>query len=297
MFAFKMFKNVIKQGRAKGFMLLTGVLALALLAGGTFEFIPAWILGNPSDVVHLWHIAELGALSAIFLGGIMLALLRQPEEKPLLVQFFVVGGVILALSIAPFEIKGAALLLIVGLFALAYPNRRGLLSFAREGSISIALLALSLLFAAFLLPVAWRETQWQIVGMTQSDVHALLLHWIGSAALIVLLILAGLLSSTKRPGWKELAVVTGAAYCYLGIIAMIVPGDAGSWGYTGGLFSIIGGILYMLFTLVEVRSAGIAAEFESVTRRETKPATRKVFTPEMLPTRTTGKLAETLTVR
>src|SRR5215831_12413136 len=273
MSAIKTLKNVIKQGRSKGFMLLTGVLALALLAGGTFEFIPAWILGNPSDVIHLWHISELGALSAIFLGGITLTLLRQPEEKPLLAQFFVVGGVILALSIAPFEIKGTALLLVAGLFALAYPNRRGLLSFAREGSISIALLVLSLLFAVFLLPVAWREVQWQIVGMTQNDVHALLLHWIGSAALIVLLILAGLLSSTKRPGWKELGVITGAAYCYLGVIAMLVPGDAGSWGYTGGLFSIIGGVLYMLFTLVEVQSARFAAE------------------------RVTGKLVETLPVK
>jgi len=297
MFAIKTLKNVIEQWRSKSFMLLTGVLALALLAGGTFEFIPAWILRNPSDVIHLWHIAELGALSAIFLGGIMLALLRQPEEKPLLAQFFVIGGVILALSIAPFEIKGAALLLIVALFALVYPNRRGLLSFSREGSTSKALLALSLLFAVFLLPVAWRETQWQIVGMTQNDVHALLLHWIGSAALIVLLILAGLLSSTKRPGWKELGVITGATYCYLGVIAMIVPGDAGSWGYTGGLFSIIGGVLYMLFTLVEVQSARVAAESGSVTQRETKPVTRKAFTPEMLSARTTGELAETLPVR
>src|SRR6266568_4888275 len=248
MFAIKTLKNVIEQWRSKGFMLLTGILALALLAGGTFEFIPAWILRNPSDVIHLWHIAELGALSAIFLGGIMLALLRQPEEKPLVAQFFVVGGVILALSIAPFEIKGAALLLIVALFVLAYPNRRGLLSFAREGSISIALLAL------------------------------------------------GLLSSTKRPGWKELGVITGATYCYLGVIAMIVPGDAGSWGYTGGLFSIIGGVLYMLFTLVEVQSARVAAESESVTQRGTKPVTRKAFTPEMLSART-GELAETLPVR
>ena len=273
MFATKTLKNLIEQWRSKGFMLLTGILALALLAGGTFEFIPAWIFGNPPDAIHLWHIAELGALSAIFLGGIMLALLRQPEEKPLLAQFFVLGGVILALGIAPFEIKGAAVLLVAALFALSYPNRRGLLSFSREGSISIPLLALSLLFAAFLLPVAWREIQWQIIGMAQNDVHAQLLHWIGSAELIILLILAGLLSSTKRPGWKELGVITGAAYCYLGIIAMIVPGNAGSWGYTGGLFSIIGGVLYMLFTLVEVQSARIAAE------------------------RITGKLIETLPVK
>src|SRR5215472_17252413 len=127
MFAIKMLKSLIKQWSSKGFMLLTGILALALLAGRTFEFIPAWIFRNPPDAIHLWHIAELGALSAIFLGGIVLALLRQPEEKPLLAQFFVVGGVILAISIAPFDIKGAALLLIIGLFAVAYPNRQALL--------------------------------------------------------------------------------------------------------------------------------------------------------------------------
>jgi len=299
MFATKTGQSGIKQRRSKGFTFLTAVLTVIFLVVGSFEFIPAWILGNPDDTIHLWHIAELGALSAIFLGGIVLSLLRQPEEKPLLAQFFVLSGVILALSIAPFDMRAAALLLIAGLFALAYPNRNGLLSFACVGSISKTLLVLSLLFAVALMPVVWRETQYQIVGMTQNDVHALLLHWIGSAALIVLLILAGLLSSTKQPGWKELAIITGATYCYLGVIAMIVPGDAGSWGETGGLFSIIGGVLYMLFTLAEAQSTSKdVSKPEPVAPRETVPvvktapvpAAKLAFTPGVLPVSNTGKL-------
>jgi hypothetical protein len=306
MFATKIRRSGIKQRRSKGFTFLTGVLSVALLIGGSFEFIPAWILGNPSDIIHLWHIAELGALSAIFLGGIVLSLLRQPEEKPLLAQFFVLSGIILALSVAPFEMKAVAVLLVAGLFALVYPNRNGLLSFAREGSISIALLVLSLLFAVFLMPVVWRETQYQIVGMTENDVHALLLHWIGSATLIVLLLLAGLLSSTKQPGWKELAIITGAAYCYLGVIAMIVPGDAGSWGETGGLFSIIGGVLYMLFTLAEAQSTSkvvskpepeTSGEARPIVKTVSAPAAKPAFTSGVLAVRNTGKLVETLSAR
>jgi hypothetical protein len=306
MFATKIRPSGIKRWRSKGFTFLTGALAVALLIGGSFEFIPAWILRDPVDEIHLWHIAELGALSAIFLGGIVLSLLRQPEEKPLLAQFFVLSGIILALSVTPFEMKAAVVLPIAGLFALAYPNRNGLLSFAREGSISISLLVLSLLFTLFLMPVVWRETQYQIVGMTQNDVHALLLHWIGSATLIVLLVLAGFLSSTKRPGWKELAVITGATYCYLGVIAMIVPGDAGSWGETGGLFAIIGGVLYILFTLAAAQSTSkIVSKPEPETLREAGPAVKTVlapvaksaFTSSVLAVRNTEKLVETLPAR
>ncbi len=59
----------------------------------TFEFIPAWILQDPAESIHLWHIAELTALAGILLAGVMLGLVRRPEEKPLLAQF--VGAALL----------------------------------------------------------------------------------------------------------------------------------------------------------------------------------------------------------
>src|SRR5207344_189824 len=86
--------------RSRVFTFLTVFLSIVLLIAGTFEFIPAWILKDPVDSIHLWHIAELTAI-AVLLGGVMFGLVRKPEEKPLLAQFIVMSMIILALGIAP----------------------------------------------------------------------------------------------------------------------------------------------------------------------------------------------------
>src|SRR5947208_13772758 len=93
-------KNV-KKWRSRVFTFLSVFLSIVLLIAGTFEFIPAWIMRNPADAIHLWHIAELTAI-AILLGGVMFGLVRKAEEKPLLVQFIIMSVIILAVGIAPF---------------------------------------------------------------------------------------------------------------------------------------------------------------------------------------------------
>ncbi|HYB00336.1 MAG TPA: hypothetical protein VED37_08975, partial [Ktedonobacteraceae bacterium] len=116
----------------------------------------------------------------------------------------------------------------------------------------IALLAITAPLAVILVPIILQEIHYQIIGMAENDAHALLLHWIGSALLYVMLILAGVLSSTKRPGWKWLGIITGLTYCYLGVIGLIVPGyAAGAWSEAGGLFALFFGALYILITLAE----------------------------------------------
>jgi hypothetical protein len=242
----------LKNWHAKGFTLVTAVLASVMLIAGTFEFIPAWILGDPVENIHLWHIAELFALAAIFLGGMLLALLREPQEKPLLAQFLVLSAVILAVGIIPFDVKASVLLLVAALFALAYPDTRALLSFSCEGRVSIPILGLTLLISLFMVPAAIRELQWQIAGMAEGDVHAQALHWLGSALLMILLLLAGLLTSTRRPGWKQLGLITGVVYCFLGVIAIILQdGYAGSWSGGGGFFAAIAGVWYVALVLLE----------------------------------------------
>jgi hypothetical protein len=194
---------------------------------------------------------------------------------------------ILAVGVMFFEIKAAALFIVLGLFIALYPDTRALLSFSREGRISKPLLGLTVLLALFLAPIAVKEIQWQIMGMTENDAHALLLHWIGSALLMVLLVLAGELTSMKRPGWKQLGIITGLTYCFLGVIAMILQsGYAGSWGGGGGLFAIIAGVWYILFTLLEAHKT----EQKSLT-----PVPVPVNTQEALPVLDIGKLDVTLT--
>ena len=284
--------------KKKRFTLLTVGFAAFLLIAGTFEFIPAWVIRDPADQIHLWHIAELSALAALLLGGVALALIRRPQEKPLLAQFFLLSLIILSIGFIPFDIDalvsginisipafglgniplntiGFAFLLLAGVFVLAYPDRRALLSFKLKGRMSIALLLLTLVFAVFLDPAINKEIYYQIVGMSNSDVHALELHWIGSALLMILLIVAGLMASTKRPGWKILGFITGEVYFFLGVITMIVPNYAGSWGEASGLFTIFGGVLYMLIVLAE--SEGTS---ESVSKSTPEPEIKSEVLPE-----------------
>jgi hypothetical protein len=273
-------RNNWKKWRPRVFTFLAVVLSIVLLVAGTFEFIPAWILRDPVDSIHLWHIAELTAI-AILLGSVMFGLVRKAEEKPLLAQFIVMSVIILAVGIAPFFMPVAGLLLLAGLLVLAYPKPRALLSFSHKGRISAPLLAITVLLAVILDPIIQQEIHYQIIGMSENDAHALLFHWIGSALLYVMLILAGVLASTKRPGWKWLGIITGLTYCYLGVIALIVPGYAsGAWSEAGGLFALFFGALYILITL---------AEAEGMSQDVSAPAPESELTSEILPE--TGTIA------
>ncbi len=246
-----------RRGTAVFFTVFTRLLSLVLLVAGTFEFIPAWFLHNPIDQVHLWHIAELTALAMILLGYVAFALSLHPHSKPLLALFFVLSSVTLAIGIMPFDGRGIVLLVVALLLAATYPHQRARGNLHPEGPLSVSLLVLTLFCAALLLPRIQQEVSLQIIGTVVGDSHAKFLHWIGSALLFLLLILGGGFSATKRPGWKTLAVVTGVTYCFLGLIAMLIPYYAGSWGEAGGLFAIIGGFLYILFMLVEAEKISI----------------------------------------
>ena len=272
-----------KKWRPRVFTFLTVFFTIVLLIAGTFEFIPAWILKDPVDSIHLWHIAELTAI-AIVLGSVMFGLVRKAEEKPLLAQFIVMSTIILVIGIAPFFMPALGLLLLAGLLVLAYPQPRALLSFSHKGRISAALLGITVLLAVILDPIIQQEIHYQIIGMTEHDAHALLFHWIGSALLYVMLILVGVLASTKRPGWKWLGIITGLTYCYLGVIALLVPSyAAGAWSEAGGLFALFLGALYILITL---------AEAEGMSQGVSTPVRESVLTPEVLPA--TGPIATSI---
>jgi hypothetical protein len=237
--------------RPQLFKILVSVLTVVMVFVGLFEFIPAWIFKNPPDQPHLWHIAELSAL-AVLLGGCMLGMIRRPQQRILLAQFVVLSTVLLAIGITPFFIGGAGLLLLTAVFIFVHPDRSALRRIGREGHLSYPLLGITAIFAIFLDPVIHQEIYYQIIGMSSNDVHAQHLHWIGSALLMILLLIAGIMVSTRRPGWQWLTTLIGLIYIFLGIIAIIIPDEAGSWAEWCGLMAIFGGMLYIFVMFIEM---------------------------------------------
>ena len=63
----------------------------------------------------------------------------------------------------------------------------------------------------------------------------------------------GFLTAIKRPGWQVLGILLGIVYLYLGIVAITIPYETGSWGTVGGILSILGGVAYLVLTIWEMR--------------------------------------------
>lgn len=251
----------VKKWRVTLFVIVAGLLALLVLYAG----IPDLLLlpgqsGFPSEI-HRWHEAQSGVFTALLFGGSLLALLWRPQRKPLLVVFLVLSIALVSLSFATVSGYGFnPLVLAIGavlicIIVIIYPTPRAFLHFRREGSLSYPLLVLTFVAAVLLAPIIARELNWQIQGITAQDVHALNYHWLTSVMLALMLILAGSLAATKRAGWQVLGLITGVAYLYLGAMAELLPDYAGSWGVTGGVLGLLGGVAYIAVTLVEARKS------------------------------------------
>src|SRR5262249_44457257 len=143
----------------------------------------------------------------------------------------------------------------------AYPAPRALLDFSREEPISRPLLALSLTAALLLAPYMGRLLLWQLqgVGGEQATANA----WISDVEHSALLLVGAFLTCTKRPGWRTLGILTGVVFLYLGVAALALPNHAGSWGVTGGILALIGGLLYIVVTIREAdKTALVSAHAE-----------------------------------
>ena len=217
-------------------------------------------------VIHRWHEAQSGAFMTILFGGSLLALLWKPQTKPLLMQYLVLSIGIVCICFATASGAGfTPIVLVVGVVLMsilvaAYPRPRDLLDIRREPSLSYPLLAITVVAAIVLAPIIARELNYQILGMTQQDVHALNYHWLTSVALALLLMLGGSLAATRRPGWRALAFIVGITYLYLGSMALLLPDYAGSWGTIGGVLGLLGGLGYISVTLFEVQKSRRAAQ-------------------------------------
>ena len=239
-----------RDWRAVLFRVLAAACAfLLLVSGGITSIVAPW--GSPGGAfpgftpeLHRWHSALLGVSEAILLPGLLLALLRRPRERPMLMQFFLLVGI--ALVLPHLLVRGSTPISSAFLVfpVLAYPALRELPRIPRGGRTGPLLLALGLfVLLAFDM---WSNLQAQITGA--GGEHARHGHWATAFSLDVVLILALLFAASRRPGWLALSLLAALALVYLGAAALALPNHAGSWGVLGGTLAILGGIGLMLAT-------------------------------------------------
>lgn len=258
-------------------VILFALASFVILEGLTEGLSPWVIVGCPGcwaevapdylPALNRWHGAEHGAMIAILFAGSLIGLAWRAIEKPLLHQFYVVGHLVFMASFFAGAIfpSGAKLnngsvvqfvAVLVGL-ALAYPRPKLLLDFASPG-FSRRLLYLTLGVGALLLYPTIRAftMQFSHVGIPG---EILFFRWGEDATVNLVLITAGLMAATKRPGWKALTYLVGGTFLYLGAAAITVPHEAASWGYVGGALSILAGLAYIWIARKEGRPEAAAA--------------------------------------
>ncbi len=245
------------------FTILTGLIALLLLADATPLILSPWVtLGSARPdyhpEIHRWHEALAGFHLGILWAGSLLAVLWRPRARPALLAFVVsevVLTVLIAIAIGDFEPAALAIVVVAGLLVAAYPAPCALQGLGRRGVVSRPLLGLSALAALALVPYGWRHLQLQLSGV--GGEHIVNGHYYDAMLLALLPFLVGALVATKRQGWGVLGMIIGAGFIYLGAAVITLPEQDGSWGVGGGILSVAGGLAFLAATL---REAGARPE-------------------------------------
>jgi hypothetical protein len=193
------------------------------------------------------------ALSAVVdeaIAVILLCLAWRPLARPLLAQFLALALLVDVAANIPFDpqvvVAYASLLLLL----VVYPEPRWLLTPIWRGPVDGRLVALAVAAGVVLFPSIWQALQAQVAG---ADELAANYGWASTVEHLVNLWLITLLAAFRQPGSALLALLVAVCLLYLGLAAIAVPGNPGSWGISGGALAIAGGATYLALTLPSLR--------------------------------------------
>jgi hypothetical protein len=217
------------------------VLTLSVLALAIPNVLTPWLhIDLQHDgVVQSWRDGVEGSVDSlvwITIAGLAL----HPLARPLLAQLLVVVAAVAATVIPAAGPAMVLTLVLVLLPVLGYPVW-GRLQDLRSPRIDRPTAAVAIATAAVVLPLAvaaWSATD---NGAATYSEH------------LAVLAVAGLASSTRRPGWRWVAWPTVAAWAYLGTLAIAFPDEIDSFGTLGGVACLL---VAVAFAWLTIRPAG-----------------------------------------
>lgn len=236
------------------FSLVAGLAALMLLTAAPNILAP-WVsvnLEHLSDREHArWSLALEGAVDLLAVVCVVGALVR-PMRSALLMQYVLYAACVATAVVTPFS--GPMFLLPVGvllLVPLTNPYPGVLFSLRSLPGPAQPLLVVAVLAASVVAPVAVQDlrTQATLPRGAAADFNILATN----AEHLLLLALAGLLSATRRPGWRVLAAAVAATWVYVGVASVVLPNQPGSWGVLGGATALLVGTAFAVAGIVSAR--------------------------------------------
>src|SRR4051812_7275735 len=223
------------------FRVLAVLIGLLFVAAGVTNARAGFVLvvgtsGDAHAELNRWFTTVAGTSDLI--GAACFLVLAWRPALYLLFSFVAMAFVVAAVVNLPFVPEFAVLLAVVLLPLIAYPFWAQLRTFPRWwGGSRGPMLWVTALGAVVLLPLAAISVVRQIGG---TDAAAQANWWADYAEHITLLALAGLLASTRQPGWRVLGGLAAAAWIYLGLVAgFALPDHTASWGTVGGVAAML----------------------------------------------------------
>lgn len=250
--------------RRIGFLTLSALTLLLRLPEGVLSAAVPWFpqIDQPGPGytvgIHNWHNATFG-IGSLFMAGLILGLLKRPQEKPVLFQLFLlanIGSILIELveivsgrvSNLPFTLVE---ILVLALFVVCYPSPRTLLRLTPTRTWSKPILVLCGLMTVFFAPDIWRNLQWELTGV--GGEHLYFQHWLWVIFVEVILVFTGVAAATRQSGWLWAGTLVGLGLLYLGPAATATQGQAGSWGMTGGILSALLGATFITTIIYTAR--------------------------------------------
>ncbi|MFC4099204.1 hypothetical protein [Paenibacillus xanthanilyticus] len=228
-----------------------GLIMLQGLSEGLEPWVRGFMASSPLPDELRFHAASHGALIGILFSVSLLAMLRAPLSKPLVLRFYVIGHLIFLgtlLLTDPALAKQSFFVFILfavvlGILFAAYPKRRDIFRPREPKAMNRTLLAMTGVALLGLLP-------FMINGVTgQIGDNDMQFRWGEGTALGLALVYAGYLTATSRTGARTLGILQGATYVYMGAASITLPEHPGSWGLLGGAAAIAYGLVYVVVVL------------------------------------------------